>query len=313
MLPRFGHLRLRLLGAGAALLMLVSVVPGTVAAAPGDEPSTAITATVGTARYDSTNMTESGADPAACPDSEFGGPFTNTMWFSYRPARDALTQVDVNSFVSDGSTDFLAILFVYAQTSGGLDLIACSAYPATVLIPAEAGTTYLIMVAGLSASDVDDDPTLLDHGGTFDLTITPIRGRILVDHFHDSDTFVDDGLTEACGDGDVTVSFDDHATAKTFFDSSGPRAFTFQISGWTTFQMGDGPIVKVSYHQTFHDYFDGTISNIGIPIKITIDGQLLMLDAGTVVFDGETGEILFEAGPHPELHEGFDLCAALAG
>jgi hypothetical protein len=25
------------------------------------------------------------------------------------------------------------------------------------------------------------------------------------------------------------------------------------------------------------------------------------------------GEVIFEAGPHPILHEGFDLCALLAG
>jgi hypothetical protein len=294
--------------------MVAAVAPSAIAVVPGDEPATAIGAGVGTAQYDSTPMTESAADPAACPDPEFPGPFSNTMWFSYTPARDALTTIDVNSFVSsDGSTDFLAIVFVYAQTGGGLELVACSAFPATVTIPADAGTTFLIMVGGLSASAVpDEDPGLLDRGGTFDLTIQPIRGRILRDHFHDTDTFVDEGLTEECGDGDVVVSFDDHGTATTFFDASGPVAFTFQISGWTTFQMGDGPLVKLSYHQTFHDYFDGTVSNIGVPVKVTVDGQQFILDAGKVVF-GPDGEILFEAGPHPELHQGLDLCALMAG
>jgi hypothetical protein len=294
--------------------MLLVAVPLAAAAQPGDEPLDPIAAGVGTATYDSTLMTESAADPDACAEPEFPGPFSNTMWFSYTPARDSLTLIDVNSFVSnDGSTDFLAIVFVYAQTDSGLDLVACSAFPATVTIPAEAGTTYLIMVGGLSASAIpDEDPNLLDRGGTFDLTIAPIKGRILREHFHDTDTFIDEGLTEECGDGDVVVSFDDHGTAKTFFDASGPVAFTFQISGWTTFQMGDGPVVKVSYHQTFHDYFDGTVSNIGIPVKVTVDGQLFIMDAGKVVF-GPDGEIVFEAGPHPELHEGFDLCALLAG
>jgi hypothetical protein len=308
---------LRVFAAAAALVLLVAVAPATLAAEPGDEPSTAIAASVGTNQYDSTNMTESGADPTECAEPAFPGPFYNTMWFSYAPSRDALTEVDVNSFVSsDGSTDFLAIVFVYAQTDGGLDLVACSAFDATVFIPAEAGTTYLIMVGGLSTGAVpDEDPDLLNRGGTFDLTINPVQGRIVRDHFHDTDTFVDQGLTEECGDGDVTVSFDDRGTAKTFFDASGPRAFTFQISGSTTFQQEGAPIVKLSYHQTFHDYFDGTVANIGIPVKVTIDGKLLTLDAGNVVFDGETGEILFEAGPHPILHEGgfVDICALLAG
>jgi hypothetical protein len=293
--------------------LLGAATLGTVLGAePGDEPSTAIPVAAGTSQYDSTAMTSSAADPAACPDPEFAGPFSNTMWFSYTPDRDASTLVDVNSFVSDGSTDFLAIVFVYAVTDGGLELVACSAFPATVFFAAESGVEYLIVVGGLSASALpDEDPALLDRGGTFDLSITAIRGRVLRDHFHETDTFVDEGLTEECG-GDVTVTFDDHGTAKTFFDANGPRAFTFQISGWTTFQMGDGPVVKVSYHQTFRDYFDGTFSQVGIPVKVTVDGTLLYLDAGRVVF-GPDGGVIFEAGPHPVLHEGFDLCALLAG
>jgi hypothetical protein len=258
-------------------------------------------------------MTASSADPDACPDPFFDGPYFNTMWFTYAPARDGLTFIDVNSFVSDGSTDFLAILFVFAKTDGGMELVGCSAYPATVTIPAEAGTTYLIMVGGLSSTAVEDDPALLDHGGTFDLTIQTVRGRILRDHFHDSDTFVDKGLTSECGDGDVVVSFDDRGSAKTFFDATGPRAFTFHISGRTTFQMGDGPLVAVTYHETFRDYFDGTTAHTGIPVKVTVDGgRPFQLDAGKVVFDAE-GNITFEAGPHPQLHNGTDLCALLAG
>ena len=301
------------LAIGLIAVLAVGVTPA-LAALPGDEPSTALAASVGTAQYDSTDMTESAADPTSCPDPEFGGGFTNTMWFSYVPDRDGLTMIDVNSFVSsDGSTDYLAGLFVYAQTDGGLDLVACNAFPATVFIPAESGTTYLIMVGGLTAAGFpDDDPALLDRGGTFDLTIEPIRGRILRDHFHDADTFVDPFLTEECGDGDVTVSFNDRGTAKTFFTATGPRAFTFQISGSTTYQMDGGPIVKISYHETFHDYFDGTASEIGLPIKVVVDGELLLLDAGKLVF-GPDGELTFEAGPHPIFHEGFDLCALLRG
>jgi hypothetical protein len=298
---------------GLIAVLAVGVTPA-LAAVPGDEPSTALPASVGTAQYDSTDMTESVADPTSCPDPEFGGGFTNTMWFSYAPDRDALTMIDVNSFVSsDGSTDYLAGLFVYAQTDGGLDLLACNAFPATVFIPAESGTTYLIMVGGLTAAGFpDEDPEFLDRGGTFDLTIEPIRGRILRDHFHEADTFVDPFLTEECGDGDVTVSFNDRGTAKTFFTSTGPRAFTFQIGGSTTFQMDGGPIVKATYHETFHDYFDGTALEVGVPVKVVVDGKLFLLDAGKLVY-GPDGELTFEAGPHPIFHEGFDLCALLRG
>ena len=311
MLGRRLHLARGLVSIVAALAMVAVLMPIALAAEPGDEPGTAIAASVGTTQYDSTDMTESGADPDSCPDPFFDGPYFNTMWFSYAPARDALTVVDVNSFVSDGSTDFLAILFVFAKTDGGMDLVGCSAYPATVFLPAEAGTTYLIMVGGLSSTAVEDDPALLDHGGTFDLTINPVRGRIVRDHFHDSDTFVDEGLTAECGDGDVVVSFDDRGGSKTFFNATGPRAFTFHISGKTTFRMGDGPIVTVSYHETFFDYFDGTVAHIGIPVKVSVNGRTFLIDAGKVVF-GPDG-VVFQAGTHPILENGFDLCALLAG
>jgi hypothetical protein len=252
-------------------------------------------------------------DPTDCPAPAFDGPFFNTMWFSYTPARDALTMVDVNSFVSfDGSTDYLAIVFVFAQSNGGLQLVACSGFPATVFVPTEAGTTYLIMVGGFASTALpDEDPNLLDRGGTFDLTIQPIRGRVLQDRFHDSATFVDEFLTEECG-AEVTVSFDDRVTIKTFFSATEPRAFTFHITGRTTFQMEGGPLVKVTYHQTFFDYFDGTVAQIGIPVRVSIDGKPFLIDAGKVVF-GPDGSVVFEAGPHPILHEGFDLCALLAG
>jgi hypothetical protein len=301
--------------AGVTIIVValtLSVAPAS-AAVQGDEPSDPVTASVGTTQYDSTSMTANPAvDPADCPDPAFDGPFFNTMWFSYTPARDALTTVDVNSFVSsDGSTDYLAIVFVFAQSNGGLDLVACSGFPATVFIPAEAGTTYLIMVGGFASSALpDEDPNLLDRGGTFDLTIQPIRGRVQQDRFHESDTFVDEFLTEECG-AEVTVSFDDRGTIKTFYSASGPRAFTFHISGRTTFHMEGGPLVKVSYHETFFDYFDGTVAEIGIPVSVSINGKPFLIDAGRVVF-GPDG-ILFEAGPHPILHEGFDLCALLAG
>ena len=125
----------------AALLVLLMLPVGAAAADPGDEPATAITVTAGTTRGDSTNMTSNAAvDPASC--GEFEG-FSNTMWFAYTPAKSGTTVVDLSSFVSDdGSTNFLAILFVYAKAANGdLTLVGCSAYPATFVFSASAGTT----------------------------------------------------------------------------------------------------------------------------------------------------------------------------
>jgi hypothetical protein len=288
----------------AALLALPPAAAG--APLPGDEPSTAIAASVGTAQYDSTDMTANPAvDPAAC--GEFEG-FSNTMWFSYTPAKSGQTLADVFSFVSeDGSTDFLAIVFVFAQHGSSRDLVACSAYPATVSFRAEAGTAYLIMSGGLGADDTGE-PALSDRGGTFDLTITAIRGRVLTNRFHASDTFVDPELSDACG-FDVTVSFDDRGADKTFFSSTGVHMTTGFINGQTTF-TGNGHVVKFTYANGFRDRLDGLFTIVGLPLKVWLDGKLLSVDSGQLVLD-QDGNPVVDRGHHPVFYEGVDICGLL--
>ena len=293
-----------------ALMVLLLLPAAAAAAEPGDEPSTAIVVTAGTTQFDSTNMTTNAAvDPASC--GQFEG-FSNTMWLSYTPTKSGLTMADINSFVSsDGSTDFLAIAFVYRQeTNGSLTLVGCSAYPATVFFSASAGTTYLILSAALDAEDTGE-PALSGHGGTFDLTVSAVRGRVLTNRFHNSDTFLDEGLTEECG-VEVTTSFDDRVIEKTFIGSDGIRRFTFFIVGSTTFSTADGSEVKFVYAQPFRDNFDGTFTVLGLPLKLIVDGKVVSLDVGRLVFDDE-GNILFEAGSHQFFNQSVDICGLLAG
>jgi hypothetical protein len=283
--------------------------PVAVAAAdPGDEPATAIPVTTGVTHADSTNMTSNAEhDPASC--GEFEG-FSNSMWFAYTATRSGPTIVDVNSFVSeDGSTDFLAILFVYARAADGtLTLVGCSAYPATVTFGATKGTTYVILSAALDAEDTGE-PELSDHGGTFDLAITAVRGRVVSDRFHNADTFVDEFLTDECGT-DVTVSFDDRGMSKTFVTLSGQRMFTFFLVGSTTFRDADSS-VTLSYAQTFRDNQTGANTIVGLPQKVVVDGNVYSLDVGRLVFDYE-GNITFDAGSHESFNVGVDICALLA-
>jgi hypothetical protein len=297
---------MRLTCAGVFVALLMAAMPvGVAAALPGDEPSTAIPVSIGTAQHDSTAMTESAADPTSCGEFE---DFTNSMWFSWTATASTLTMVDINSFVSDGSTDFLAILFVYAQSANGqLTLVGCSAYPATVFFTASAGTTYLILSAALGADDTGE-PELSDHGGTFDLTIQTIRGRVLIDRFHEADSFVDEELSDQCGT-EVTVSFDDRGMSKTFFTTSGIRMFTFMIVGSTTFSTADASLT-LSYAQPFLDTFDGNVTILGLPVKVVLDGKVAILDAGRLVL-GPDGSIVFEAGPHTIFETGVDICAEL--
>jgi len=233
------------------------------------------------------------------------------MWFAYTAAKSGPTLVDLNSFVSDdGSTDFLAILFVYAKTANGSPtLVGCSAYPATVTFGASAGTTYLILSAALDADDTGE-PELSGHGGTFDLAITAVRGRVISDRFHDADTFVDDFWSAACGT-EVTTSFDDRGMSRTFFTASSQRMFTFFIVGSTTFSDADSS-VTLSYAQTYRDNLAGKQTIVGLPQKIVVDGRVYSLDVGRLVFDYD-GNILFEAGSHSFFNESAPICELLAG
>jgi hypothetical protein len=294
----------------AVLVLLIGLLgtPSAVAALErGDEPQTAIPVSVGTAQYNSSAMTESGMDPTMCGEFE---DFTNTMWFSYAPTRGTPVVIDVNSFVSpDGSTDFLAILFVFARHGGSLDLISCNAYPATATFSAQAGTTYLLMVGGLGADDTGE-PELSDRGGTFGLTVTSVRGRVLTDRFRATESFVDEGLSNECGFS-VTVSFDDRGISKTFFSKSGVRMFTFFIVGSTTFSTDEGRSLTFTYAQSFRDRLDGKVTIVGLPIKVWLDGKVLTLDAGRLVL-GQDGSVVFEAGRHPVFFKGIDICGLLA-
>jgi hypothetical protein len=126
----------------------------------------------------------------------------------------------------------------------------------------------------------------------------------------------------ACGDYGVRWSINLVADVTTFFDNEGRRTKLVQnISEDNTVQntvtgltLQDGP---VNFVQT--TYFDPEtqrrelITISGVSVNVRRDGEQL-LDTGHLVIDGQTGEILFSAGPHPvrELLDGsFNITLAL--
>ena len=293
----------------SALVTLLLVATGAfpvLAEEPGDEPDTAIAVDPGTSTWDSSLMTENAADdPANC--DPFPGPLFATMWFRWDAGRGGNTIVDVNSFVSsDGLTDFLAVVFVYRDDGGTLSLVGCSAYPATVTLNAARGASYVIMVAGLS-TEATEEPDLSDKGGTFDLMITTIKGRVLRDHFHDSGSFVDEYLCDV----PVTLAWDDNATIKTFFGTDGVRRFTSFYQGATSFSVEGGSTLVLKYASTFTDRIDGTGRYTGLAQDVWLDGRRVVKDVGLLIFDFQTGEVIVDAGDHPQWYTGLDFCAQL--
>jgi hypothetical protein len=54
---------------------------------------------------------------------------------------------------------------------------------------------------------------------------------------------------------------------------------------------------------------DGMVTILGLPVKVVVDGKLVTLDAGRLIL-GPDG-VVFEAGQHPFIDSGVDLCALL--
>jgi hypothetical protein len=128
----------------------------------------------------------------------------------------------------------------------------------------------------------------------------------------------------ACGSYGVSWSIDLQAESTTFFDQEGRRTRLVQhisedntvtntVTGLT---LRDGP---VNFTQT--NYFDPEtgrrtlIAISGVSVNV-VRGDERLLDAGHLLIDGQTGQILFSAGPHPvrELLDGsFNIGLALPG
>ena len=99
---------------------------------------------------------------------------------------------------------------------------------------------------------------------------------------------------------------------KTFVTADGVRMFTLFIVGSTTFSTADGSEVTIAYAQPFRDTLDGTVTFLGLPLKLIVDGEVVSLDVGRLVVD-EEGNVVFDAGSHQFFGEGPDICELLAG
>ena len=135
-----GNRHPRALASLAALTALVASLLGAAPVAavdPGDEVVNAVPITTfGVPQdYDTSSATSNDADPTSCESQtseSFDGPFTHSFWHTFTPSSSGELFVDVNSFPDD-APGFLAILFVFTDDGqGGLDLVACNAFPATV-------------------------------------------------------------------------------------------------------------------------------------------------------------------------------------
>jgi hypothetical protein len=105
-------------------------------------------------------------------------------------------------------------------------------------------------------------------------------------------------LSEFCG-FEIVVFEDVRATERDYADGSERDTVNERI----TYTAGDQQLFE---HNTFQFYFDAEqeIARItGVPFRVVDEsGRVIFKDRGNVAFDRD-GEIVWEHGPHPGLHD----------
>jgi hypothetical protein len=151
------------------------------------------------------------------------------------------------------------------------------------------------------------------------LALSPaVAKKPVMDRYEDSFTFfIPRG--ELCGFG-IRVRGHVEGKAIIFEESRNTFRATFHerlTATWTNVRSHKSILEKERYN-IFVDETrgDGTVTFTGIPFRFqpVHGGHFIIKDRGRVVFDVATGELIFEAGPHPSLHgQGTEeLCAALS-
>jgi hypothetical protein len=179
----------RRLGAFGVSVILALMSVGVVSAATppaNDQPSGAIPLKIGASLdWDSSYATESPRhpDPTNCRGSHgsFPGPYFASVWFSYTATNQDRWLFLSSPTIQGDPKDFLAITFVFADTSSGLQLVDCTAYGNDATWQPTPGTRYLIMEAGLSSA-VTEFPPLSDRGGHGTMTLFQSASKL--SHYH---------------------------------------------------------------------------------------------------------------------------------
>lgn len=124
---------------------------------------------------------------------------------------------------------------------------------------------------------------------------------------------VEDWSLATCG-FEITSHLAGTATIQLIRDGSGAiTRLQIHVNGTGTFSANGLSLSQATDDNRVIDLVKGTETDVGIPIRLSIPhAGVLTLDVGRLVFD-PSGNLVFEAGPHPGLHgqSGAEICAAL--
>lgn len=127
-----------------------------------------------------------------------------------------------------------------------------------------------------------------------------------------NETFIWD-QSATCG-FPVTEAITGTVHIERFFDNTGTLVREIAEEEETGTFTANGLTVSTAGHLvTVRDLVNGTVTVTGVIIHTSLaTGGTLYLDRGRLVFDVVNDNLVFEAGPHPQLHGDIQgLCAAL--
>jgi hypothetical protein len=128
-------------------------------------------------------------------------------------------------------------------------------------------------------------------------------------HFEGTEPFT------SCDGFDIIINFEVDGLYTAFFDQQGNLVreqihirgtgeLVNTVTGKT--ETGSSPTMVIV------DYKRGTETTVGLIFHNNIPGEgIVALSAGRITFNLDTGEVVFEGGPHPEFDE-IDWCSMLA-
>jgi len=180
-----------------------------------------------------------------------------------------------------------------------------------VLLPATIGILALAGLAGPAAAREPVDPSTLNPAPPdfFNAQCYAGAGGTVCSLYFSDDPFAGEPSGIVCGGTELLVSQERSVVGKRYYDADGnlvQRHFRESMSG--TFSNPDtGLSVPWIQHDTIlhnlsvpGDLGTGTIKTTGLEQRVSLPGGgTILIDAGTILEDAATGDLLHEGGPHP--------------
>lgn len=111
----------------------------------------------------------------------------------------------------------------------------------------------------------------------------------------------------------ISLDFTGQGTFQVFFDAEGNIVRVHVLEHITGTLSANGIALRfMGSDNQFLDVEAGLVREVGLVFRYSLPGLgVVLMDRGRLIFDGD-GQLLFEAGPHPQLHGDYGgLCAAL--